>query len=58
MNTATLSTLLAAGILTELDYMTSDAAQDAIELETFLSSCAVDELDDAIQFCELARAGR
>ena len=58
MNTATLSSLLAAGTLTELDYMTPDAAQDAIELEDFLLSCAVDELDAAIEFCALARAGR
>lgn len=68
MNTATLfrtdldsSTLiqtLAVGILTELDYMTPDAAQDAIELEAFLASCAVDELDAAIEFCALAAAGR
>jgi len=36
MNNATLNTLVAAGLMTELDYMTADEAASALALETEL----------------------
>jgi hypothetical protein len=49
-----LNTLLAAGLMTELSYVAGDEQLEMLERETFLLSCAADELTDAAEFIALA----
>lgn len=49
----TLNTLLAAGLMSELSYVSADEQAEMIEREAFLLSCESDELADAADFIAL-----
>lgn len=50
----TLNELLAAGLMTELDYLSADEQAQALDREAFLATCEEDELTDAAEFLALA----
>lgn len=49
----TLGSLLAAGLATELDYMTADEQSEALDRVAFLQTCASNEIQDAAEFIAL-----
>jgi hypothetical protein len=49
----TLNEFLAAGLMTELDYLPADEQAESLEREAFLMSCEADELSDAAEFIAL-----
>lgn len=50
----TLNELLAAGLMSELSYVSPDEQAEMIDREAFLLSCESDELADAADFIALA----
>jgi len=49
----TVENILAANIVSELSYLSPEAAAEAEEREAFLMSCAADEIADAAEFFAL-----